>query len=163
MAEVVLSTHALTRHFGGLAAVSAVTLEAKMGELHAVIQIRDRTRFVEQEGQAVFRWATTKVAPVALRALELAGLTPADVDVLVPHQANLRIVESLAKALRKAGAREDMVLARDIVHTGNTSAASVPVALDHLRRDGLAHRGQVALLVGFGAGLSFAAQAVLLP
>lgn len=83
--------------------------------------------------------------------------------MLVPHQANLRIVESLAKALRKAGAREDMVLARDIVHTGNTSAASVPVALDHLRRDGLAHRGQVALLVGFGAGLSFAAQAVLLP
>ena len=133
------------------------------GEHHAVIQIRDRTTFVEQEGQAVFRWATTKVAPVALQALELAGLTPADVDVLVPHQANLRILESLAKALRKAGAREDMVLARDIVHTGNTSAASVPLALDHLRRDGLARSGQVALLVGFGAGLSFAAQVVLLP
>jgi len=133
------------------------------GDQYDAIVIPDRNSFLHQEGQAVFRWATTKVAPVALRAVELAGLAPADVDILVPHQANLRILESLARALRKAGAREDMLLARDIVHTGNTSAASIPVALDHLRSSGAARSGQLALLVGFGAGLSFAAQAVRLP
>jgi len=133
------------------------------GDQYDAIVIPDRSSFLHQEGQAVFRWATTKVAPVALRAVELAGLAPADVDILVPHQANLRILESLARALRKAGAREDMLLARDIVHTGNTSAASIPVALDHLRSSGAARSGQLALLVGFGAGLSFAAQAVRLP
>jgi len=133
------------------------------GDQYDAIVIPDRSSFLHQEGQAVFRWATTKVAPVALRAVELAGLAPADVDILVPHQANLRILESLARALRKAGAREDMLLARDIVHTGNTSAASIPVALDHMRSSGAARSGQLALLVGFGAGLSFAAQAVRLP
>lgn len=133
------------------------------GQDFEMIIIPDRTSFVQQEGQSVFRWATTAVAPVALRALELAGLGAADVDVLVPHQANLRIVDALGKALRKHGLREDAVVARDIVHTGNTSAASVPIALDHLRTTGQARSGDVALLVGFGAGLSFAAQAVVLP
>jgi 3-oxoacyl-[acyl-carrier-protein] synthase-3 len=116
-----------------------------------------------QEGQSVFRWATTKIAPIALRALELAGLTPADVDVLVPHQANLRIVEAIAKKLRKEGAREDMVVADDIVYSGNTSSASIPMAMDHLRAAGRAHSGDVALLVGFGAGLSYAGQVVIFP
>ncbi len=133
------------------------------GADHEMIIIRDRTTFVEQEGQSVFRWATTAIAPVALRALEQAGLTPADIDVLVPHQANLRIIEALAKAMRKVGMRSDAVVARDIVHTGNTSAASVPIALDHLRSAGDARPGDIALLVGFGAGLSFAAQVVVLP
>lgn len=133
------------------------------GEHAGVITIPARDGFLQQEGQAVFRWATTAITPVVLRALELAGLGPADVDVLVPHQANLRILESLAKALRKKGARDDMVLARDIVTSGNTSAGSIPLALDHLRRDGAVHPGDVAVLVGFGAGLSFAAQAVVLP
>jgi len=133
------------------------------GDMAKVISIADRASFVQQEGQAVFRWATTKIAPIALQAIEQAGLQPADVDVLVPHQANLRILESIAKALRKAGARQDMALARDIVHSGNTSAASIPMALDHLRAENTVHSGDVALLVGFGAGLCFAAQVVLLP
>ncbi|MGH4014845.1 MAG: beta-ketoacyl-ACP synthase III [Pseudonocardiaceae bacterium] len=133
------------------------------GDLVDTIVVADRNSFIRQEGQAVFRWATTKIAPVALRALELAGLTPADVDVLVPHQANLRIVEAIAKRLRAAGAREDMVVADDIVHSGNTSSASIPLALDHMRAEGRARSGDVALLVGFGAGLSYAGQAVVLP
>jgi 3-oxoacyl-[acyl-carrier-protein] synthase-3 len=116
-----------------------------------------------QEGQSVYRWATTKIAPVALRALELAGVTPADVDVLVPHQANLRIVEAIAKKLRKEGAREDMVVADDIVYSGNTSSASIPMAMDHMRAAGRIHSGDVALLVGFGAGLSYAGQVVVCP
>lgn len=133
------------------------------GDLVDTIGVDDRNSFIRQEGQAVFRWATTRIAPVALRALELAGLTPADVDVLVPHQANLRIVEAIAKRLRAAGARHDMVVADDIVHSGNTSSASIPIALDHMRADGRVRSGDVALLVGFGAGLTYAGQAVILP
>lgn len=118
---------------------------------------------LHQEGQAVFRWATTQIAPIALRAIELAGLTPADIDVFVPHQANLRIVEAVAKRLRAKGARTDMVVADDIVHSGNTSSASIPLALDHLRAAGRTRSGDTALLVGFGAGLSYAGQVVVLP
>lgn len=133
------------------------------GDLHNMIEIRPATNKLAQEGQAVFRWATTKIAPVALRAIELAGLTPADIDVLVPHQANLRIVEAVAKRLRAKGARENMRVADDIVLSGNTSSASIPLALDHMRTQGRARSGDVALLVGFGAGLSYAAQVVVCP
>ncbi len=133
------------------------------GDMADVIFINERTRGIHQEGQTVFRWATTKIAPIALRAVELAGVAPSDLDVLVPHQANLRIVEALAKRLWAVGAREDMRVARDIVHSGNTSSASVPLALDHMRAAGEVVSGDVALLVGFGAGLSYAAQVVVLP
>jgi len=138
------------------------------GDMANAIEIRDEGRSragggLYQEGQAVFRWATTQIAPIAMRAIELAGLTPADIDVFVPHQANLRIIEAVAKRLRKKGARQDMVVADDIVHSGNTSSASIPMALDHLRTAGRAKSGDVVLLVGFGAGLSYAAQVVVLP
>jgi len=133
------------------------------GEMHEVIQIVPDSNSIRQEGQTVFRWATTQIAPIALRAIELAGLTPADIDVFVPHQANLRIVESVAKRLRKAGAREDMRVAQDIVHSGNTSSASIPLAIDHMRAAGQISRGDVLLLVGFGAGLSYAGQVVVCP
>jgi 3-oxoacyl-[acyl-carrier-protein] synthase-3 len=132
------------------------------GDLVDMIGMTER-RHIFQEGQSVFRWATTKIAPIALQALELAGLTPADVDVLIPHQANLRIVEAIAKRLRKEGAREDMVVADDIVYSGNTSSASIPMAMDHMRAAGRIHSGDVALLVGFGAGLSYAGQVVVCP
>ena len=133
------------------------------GDQHETIRINPDTRALHQEGQAVFRWATTKVAPVALRAIELAGLTPADVDVLVPHQANLRIVEAVAKRLRAKGARAEMRVADDIVHSGNTSSASIPLALDHMRAQGRLRSGETVVLVGFGAGLSYAAQVVVCP
>lgn len=132
------------------------------GDLVDMIGMTDSAH-IFQEGQSVYRWATTKIAPVALRALELAGITPADVDVLIPHQANLRIVEAIAKKLRKEGAREDMVVADDIVYSGNTSSASIPMAMDHMRAAGRIHSGDVALLVGFGAGLSYAGQVVVCP
>ncbi|HZA18046.1 MAG TPA: 3-oxoacyl-[acyl-carrier-protein] synthase III C-terminal domain-containing protein, partial [Pseudonocardiaceae bacterium] len=133
------------------------------GDLVSTIVVADRNSFIYQEGQEVYRWAITKIAPVALRALELAGIAPVDVDVLVPHQANLRIVEAIAKRMRAAGAREDMVVADDIVHSGNTSSASIPLALDHMRAEGRVSSGDLALLVGFGAGLSYAGLAVILP
>jgi 3-oxoacyl-[acyl-carrier-protein] synthase III len=143
----------------GIGPISAGTA----GDLVDTIVIADRNSFIRQEGQEVYRWAITKMAPVALRALELAGLAPADVDVLVPHQANLRIVEAIARRIQSAGARGDMVVADDIVYSGNTSSASIPLALDHMRADGRIRSGDLALLVGFGAGLSYAGQAVVLP
>ncbi|GAA3459086.1 beta-ketoacyl-ACP synthase III [Saccharothrix longispora] len=133
------------------------------GDLVDMIQVADRESSIFQEGQSVFRWATTQIAPIALRAIEAAGLEPSDIDVFVPHQANLRIVEAIAKRLRAKGAREDLVVARDIVDSGNTSSASIPLALDHMRAAGEVRSGDVALLVGFGAGLSYAGQVVRLP
>jgi len=133
------------------------------GDQSQTIRINPDTRALHQEGQAVFRWATTQVAPVALRAIELAGLTPSDIDVLVPHQANLRIIEAVAKRLRSKGARDDLRVADDIVHSGNTSSASIPLALDHMRAQGRLRSGDTVLLVGFGAGLSYAAQVVVCP
>ena len=136
------------------------------GSQHHAIRILDEpgeSGMIYQEGQAVFRWATTQIAPIALRAIERAGLTPRDIDVFIPHQANLRIIDAVAKRLRKEGARQDMRVAQDIVHSGNTSSASIPLAVDHMRAAGQISRGDVMLLVGFGAGLSYAAQVVVCP
>ncbi|GAA4424112.1 ketoacyl-ACP synthase III [Actinokineospora soli] len=132
------------------------------GDLVDMIYMRDN-RYIYQEGQSVFRWATTQIAPIALQALEAAGVEPSDVDVLIPHQANLRIVEAIAKRLRAKGARQDMVVADDIVLSGNTSSASIPMAMDHMRAAGRIKPGDVAVLVGFGAGLSYAGQVVICP
>jgi 3-oxoacyl-[acyl-carrier-protein] synthase-3 len=132
------------------------------GDLVDLIYMRDE-KFIYQEGQSVFRWATTKIAPIAMEALDAAGLKPSDVDVLIPHQANLRIVEAIAKKLRANGARDDMVVADDIKYSGNTSSASIPLALDHMRKAGTAKSGDVVLAVGFGAGLSYAGQAFVCP
>jgi 3-oxoacyl-[acyl-carrier-protein] synthase-3 len=127
------------------------------------IFIPDRNGAVHQEGQTVFRWATTAIAPVAIRAVEAAGLTLDQIDVLACHQANLRIVEAIAKRLIAAGAREDLTVVRDIVTTGNTSSASIPIGLDRLRAAGGASTGDVVLAIGFGAGLTYAGQVFICP
>jgi 3-oxoacyl-[acyl-carrier-protein] synthase-3 len=127
------------------------------------IKIADRNSFIYQAGQTVFRWATTAIAPVAARAAELAGVSLADIDVLACHQANLRIVEAVARKLISEGAREDLRIARDIVTTGNTSSASIPIALDRMRVAGEARSGDLVLAVGFGAGLTYAAQVFVCP
>lgn len=115
---------------------------------------------VRMDGRAVFRWATTSLTPVALRACELAGISVADIDVFVPHQANLRIVDSLVRSL---GLRPGVTVARDIVDTGNTSAASVPLALSALVESGAVIGGETALCLAFGAGLSVAGQVIQVP
>lgn len=127
------------------------------------IRIPDRTSTMHQDGQAVFRWATTQIAPVGIRAVELAGLQLSDIDALVTHQANLRIIDAIAKKLIKEGVRPDVVVARDIVTTGNTSSASVPVALCRARDEGSINSGDLVLSVGFGAGLTFAGQVYRVP
>jgi 3-oxoacyl-[acyl-carrier-protein] synthase-3 len=113
-----------------------------------------------QEGQSVFRWAVWEMAKVARQAVEVAGLTPGDLTALVPHQANIRIIDELAKQLELP---DTVVVAKDIVDTGNTSAASIPLAMDRLLSEGLVESGGYALQIGFGAGLAFAAQVVELP
>ncbi|TGD36500.1 3-oxoacyl-[acyl-carrier-protein] synthase III C-terminal domain-containing protein [Brevibacterium aurantiacum] len=113
-----------------------------------------------QNGPSVFRWATSVVPRFAAEAISAAGVQPEDIDVFIPHQANLRIIDSVADVL---GLRDDVVIARDIVDTGNTSGASVPLAMERLLREGAGHGGQLALQFGFGAGLCYAAQVVELP
>ncbi|RBQ19748.1 3-oxoacyl-ACP synthase [Spongiactinospora rosea] len=129
------------------------------GEKSDAIIVKDRNSFLHQEGQTVFRWATTALHPVAKDACDRAGIDPAELAAFVPHQANLRIIESIA---RKIGA-DNAVIARDIVLAGNTSAASIPMALSRMIERGEVPSGGLALLLGFGAGLTYAAQVVELP
>lgn len=123
------------------------------------ITIPEGTRALRQDGQAVFRWATTAMAPVALEACRRAGVSPTDLTAFIPHQANLRIIEAIA---RKLGIPRDLV-ADDIVTAGNTSSASIPLALSRMAEQGRLQPGKPALLLGFGAGLSYAAQVITVP
>ncbi|MEE3849070.1 beta-ketoacyl-ACP synthase III [Gordonia sp. LSe1-13] len=116
--------------------------------------------YVRLQGTAVFRWAAFEMGKVAQRALEAAKIGSEDVDVFVPHQANTRINDLLAKTLHL---REGVPVANDIEHTGNTSAASIPLAMEELLSTGAAKPGDTALLLGYGAGLSYAAQVVKMP
>jgi 3-oxoacyl-[acyl-carrier-protein] synthase-3 len=111
------------------------------------------------DGPAVFRWATSEMGEVALAICEAAGVDPADLAAVVPHQANLRIVNSLARQIGAANA----VIADDVVDTGNTSAASVPLALARLRREGKVTTGDLALTLAFGSGLTWAGSVVTVP
>ena len=129
------------------------------GDQAEKITIPSRTGAIRQDGQAVFRWATTALHPVALEACARAGVTPADISAFVPHQANLRIIEAIA---RKLGIPRER-LADDITHAGNTSSASIPLALSRLAEQGRLQPGTPALLLGFGAGLSYAAQVITVP
>jgi 3-oxoacyl-[acyl-carrier-protein] synthase-3 len=130
------------------------------GDQHTAISIPEGLPHMTMAGQAVYRWATTKLTETLLEAMRKAGVGPTDIDVFAPHQANLRIIESMAK---KIGFPESTVIARDIVQTGNTSAASVPLALTALLESGEAKSGDTALVLGYGAGLTFAGQVLNLP
>ena len=115
---------------------------------------------LRQEGATVFKWAVWEMAKVAKQALEVAGVKSSDLAALVTHQANIRIIDELAKELELP---EYVVVARDIVNTGNTSAASIPLAMHQLLESGAVKSGGLALEIGFGAGLAFGAQVVVLP
>ena len=112
------------------------------------------------QGNAVFRWAAFEMAKIAQEALDRAGITVEELDVFVPHQANMRITDAMARALKLP---DDVVIARDIAYQGNTSAASVPLAANALLESGEAKSGDTALFIAFGAGLAYAAQVVTLP
>jgi len=115
---------------------------------------------LRMNGQQVFRWASYQMVPVAKKAMERAGITSEDLDAFIPHQANMRITDAMIKALKLP---EHVPVARDIAQTGNTSAASIPLAMERMLEEGEAPHGGLALLIGFGAGLVYAAQVVELP
>ena len=115
--------------------------------------------YMRMQGQQVFRWAVEKIHHVAKRACTLAGVTTDDIEVFVPHQANLRIGTAIAAKLGLGHA----VVSNDITVSGNTSAASIPIGLCRLVQAGKVRSGQLALIVGFGAGLTYAAQVIQLP
>ncbi|GAA1396023.1 beta-ketoacyl-ACP synthase III [Luteococcus peritonei] len=116
--------------------------------------------YIRMDGAKVFRWATTYIADRTREVLEASGLAPEELDAFIPHQANNRITDSMLRHLKLPA---DVVVSRDITHMGNSSAASVPLAMDALLASGEARSGQTALLIGFGAGLAWAGQVVTLP
>ena len=115
---------------------------------------------LRQEGQTVFRWAVWEMAKVAQQALDAAGVTGDQLAAFIPHQANMRIIDEFAKQLKLP---DTVMVARDIAHTGNTSAASIPLATHALLAEHPELSGGLALQIGFGAGLVFGAQVVVLP
>ena len=111
-------------------------------------------------GQAVFKWATSFIARAAKDCLDKAGVAPEELDVFIPHQANNRITDTMLRYLKLP---ESVVVARTIQTLGNNSAATIPMAMDALLSSGEAKSGQIALIIGFGAGLVYAGQVVTLP
>ncbi|MEV7661245.1 beta-ketoacyl-ACP synthase III [Paenarthrobacter sp. NPDC089316] len=115
---------------------------------------------LRQDGQTVFRWAVWEMAKVAQQALDAAGIEASDLAAFVPHQANMRIIDEMVKKLKLP---ESVVIGRDIAQAGNTSAASIPLATHRLLQENPGLSGGLALQIGFGAGLVFGAQVVVLP
>ena len=119
-----------------------------------------QTSQITMQGQAVFRWATSFIADAARRTLEASGLTPDELDLFVPHQANNRITDSMLRHLKLP---ETVTVARTIRNFGNNSAASIPIALDAMIASGEAKSGDTCLIIGFGAGLVYAGQVITIP
>lgn len=115
---------------------------------------------LQMDGNPVFKWASFTMAKAAAEALERAGVSADEIEVFVPHQANMRIIDAMLRALKLP---ETVVVARDIERQGNSSAASIPLALEALMESGEARSGQTCLVIGFGAGLVYAGQVVVLP
>lgn len=115
---------------------------------------------ISQEGQKVFRWAVFSMSKAALKALDAAGLTVNDIDAFIPHQANIRIIETMAKEMNIP---DSVIIADDVRVNGNTSAASIPLAMDALLDQHPELHGKLALIIGYGAGLVYAGQVVKLP
>ena len=128
------------------------------GTAHHLIDMSEDNR-LRLDGPAVFRWATTTLGDVALDVCRTAGIDPVDLSAVVLHQANLRIINAIA---RRIGA-DNAVVATDVVDAGNTSAASVPLALARLRREGAITTGDLALTLSFGSGLTWAGSVVTMP
>ncbi|MBR7837612.1 ketoacyl-ACP synthase III [Actinospica durhamensis] len=128
-------------------------------EMGNAVRIEAPAETFAQEGQAVYRWTTTSLPGIALEVCRRAGVTPEDLGAVVLHQANLRIIESITKKLGATNA----VIAKDVVESGNTSAASVPIALSKLIEKNEVKKGSPVLLFAFGGGLSYAGQIIHCP
>src|SRR5699024_7289513 len=138
----------------------AVTTAGHGPDFSDAVTIDGEGPYCSQQGRQVLGWALREAPKISRQIVEAAGLTMEDIDVFVPHQANLRMIEPLAASL---GLREDAIVADDIITSGNTSAATIPLAISRMREAGRIPSGATALLVGFGGGFSWAGQVVRLP
>lgn len=160
------STCVLVGDGAGAAVVTAAD-EAGIGpvvwgsvpEMSHAVRIEGTPSRFAQEGQSVYRWATTQLPPICKEVCERAGIKPEDLAAVVLHQANLRIIEPIARKLGAVNA----VIARDVVESGNTSAASIPLALSKMVERGEIEPGAPVLLFGFGGNLSYAGQIIRCP
>jgi len=118
--------------------------------------VENRQHYIYMNGREVFKFAVRIMGEAAVEALNRAGLTPEDVDVFVPHQANIRIIDAAAERL---GMPAEKVYV-NVGKYGNTSAASIPLALDEAYRSGAIKRDSVVVAVGFGAGLTWGATVI---
>ena len=134
----------------------------KVGMTGSILEFKDGGSWptLVQEGRTVFRWAVWEMVKAAKEALDTAGISVNDLSALVTHQANMRIIDEFAKQLELP---DSVVVARDIETTGNTSAASIPLAMHRILQEKQVSSGGFALQIGFGAGLAYAAQVVVLP
>ncbi len=119
--------------------------------------VRKRMHYIRMAGPDVFKWAVKTMEEASLEALRRAGLTLADVDLVIPHQANIRIIEAAAQRL---GISRDKFVV-NIDRYGNTSTASIPMALDEAVRGGRVGEGDTLLLVGFGGGVTWGAAVIV--
>ena len=113
--------------------------------------VSERRHYIVMEGREVFKGAVTSMAASSLEAIERSGLQPGDIDLVVPHQANQRIIDATARRLKKPS--NDVVV--NIARYGNTSAASIPIAMVEAWEQGRIRPGQKLLLTAFGAGLAW--------
>ncbi len=149
----VLSTVLGADGSGGL----AIRIEAGGSQLGSTEEtVRNRQHFIKMEGREVFKFAVKIQGEATLKALESCGLTADDIDLFVPHQANIRIIEAAAERI---GLPAEKVFI-NVDRYGNTSAASIPLALDEAYRTGRVKQGDVVVAVGFGAGLTWAAAVI---
>ncbi|MFH8788954.1 beta-ketoacyl-ACP synthase III [Streptomyces roseoverticillatus] len=116
--------------------------------------------YMRMDGRSVFRWAVSRIVPAGREAMRAAGISTGELGAFIPHQANLRMTEVMAERLALPAA---VAVADDVKHSGNTSSASVPLAMERLLQEGAVRSGDTALLIGFGAGLNYAGQVVVLP
>ena len=128
--------------------------------VEVVVAAEGTPSYLTMNGQQVFRWATGFIADAARRTLDAAGVSPDQLDVFVPHQANNRITDSMLRHLKLP---DTVTVGRTIRHFGNNSAASIPIALDAMIASGEAKSGDTCLIIGFGAGLVYAGQVITIP
>lgn len=141
----------------------AILMQPAWTDFKDMDQVRENEKQwpnIEQQGQAVFRWAVYSMSKAAAKALEVSGVKAEELGAFIPHQANFRIIETMAKQLNLP---ESVVIADDIKLNGNTSAASIPLAMDALLEKNPELHGSLALIIGYGAGLVYAGQVVQLP
>jgi 3-oxoacyl-[acyl-carrier-protein] synthase III len=143
---------------GGGGEIGPVTW-GSAGGLAGIVGIADRNSFLRQDGQLVYQWAITALPPVAMQACERAGVAPTDLAAIVLHQANMRIIKTVTRSLDAPQA----LVADDIAESGNTSSASIPLALSRMVEQGRLRPGERVLLLGFGGGLTYAGMVITIP